>query len=140
MATLVHFDVRCPSCKAEYHTDNRCIGRWIHCRCGADVAVEQPPARVPAVREQPPETIECNPETQAGRERLHYVGAVYGVGYWITFALLFVGFWIYCVAAYGFLIGVMLGWIPSVIAAGIVSLFWPLLLVGVIALLVFLSR
>ncbi|HWG59555.1 MAG TPA: hypothetical protein VN661_10970 [Candidatus Acidoferrales bacterium] len=42
----------------------------------------------------------------------------YLVGCWITFVVLFLGFWIYCIGEYGFLIGVGAGWIPSGIAAG----------------------
>jgi hypothetical protein len=33
---------------------------------------------------------------------------------------LFVGVWIYSIAASGFIVGVPLGWLPSAIAAGIV--------------------
>lgn len=57
---------------------------------------------------------------------------VYIVGYWISFVVLFVGFWIYCIADYGFLIGVGIGWLPSAIAAGVLSAVWPLLVLGVI--------
>ena len=50
----------------------------------------------------------------------------YLIGYLITWALTFLGFWIYAISEYGFLLGVGLGWIPSAIAATVVSLFWPL--------------
>lgn len=56
----------------------------------------------------------------------------YVVGYWISFVVLFIGFWIYCIAGYGFLVGVGIGWLPSAIAAGVLSAIWPLLLLGVI--------
>ncbi len=61
----------------------------------------------------------------------------YWLGYYISWVIIFVGCWIYAIATYGFLFGVGLGWLPSAIVASIVSLLWPLLLVG-IAVLVFL--
>ncbi|CCO25531.1 protein of unknown function [Maridesulfovibrio hydrothermalis AM13 = DSM 14728] len=50
----------------------------------------------------------------------------YNVGYKVFWYLLFVGTWIYCVFSYGFLVGVSLGWIPSIIFASIVAYLWPL--------------
>jgi hypothetical protein len=53
----------------------------------------------------------------------------------ITAVLVFIGCWIYCIAAYGFLLGVGLGWLPSGICAalaGIVVRFtWPLIALGI---------
>lgn len=66
--------------------------------------------------------------------------AVYWVGYWINWTLTFIGCWIYCIASYGFLLGVGLGWIPSLITAFIVSFFWPLILLAIIALIMLLLR
>lgn len=51
---------------------------------------------------------------------------IYWVGYWITTVLLFLGLWIYCVASYGFIIGVLVVWLPSAIAAVLISFLWPL--------------
>lgn len=65
---------------------------------------------------------------------------VYKVGYAISFVIVFLGCWIYCVATYGFLLGVGLGWFPSIIAAGIVSIFWPLLVLGVVVLIIAISK
>ncbi|MHB8756265.1 MAG: hypothetical protein ACYC92_15125 [Candidatus Acidiferrales bacterium] len=65
---------------------------------------------------------------------------VYWVGYWITFVISFLGFWIYCIATYGFLLGVGLGWIPSLIAAVILSFLWPLFVLLVVVLLIFLNK
>ena len=65
---------------------------------------------------------------------------VYKFGYAISFLIVFVGCWIYCVATYGFLLGVGLGWLPSIIAAAIVSIFWPLLLIGVVVLIIAISK
>ena len=61
-------------------------------------------------------------------------GTVYSVGYSITFFIVFVGCWIYCIATYGFLFGVGLGWLPSLIVAAIVSIFWPLIVLLIIIL------
>ena len=66
-------------------------------------------------------------------------GSVYLVGYWITWALVFVGCWIYCIASYGFLLGVGLGWLPSGIAAFVISIFWPLILLLAIALILYIA-
>jgi hypothetical protein len=65
------------------------------------------------------------------KKMLDELVTVYKVGYWISFAVIFIGCWIYCIDAYGFLLGVGLGWLPSLIAAGIISLLWPLI-VGVV--------
>lgn len=65
---------------------------------------------------------------------------VYKVGYAISFVIVFIGCWIYCVATYGFLLGVGLGWFPSMIAAAILSIFWPLLLIGVVAIIIAISK
>ncbi|MGO9590720.1 MAG: DnaJ domain-containing protein [Candidatus Acidiferrales bacterium] len=66
-------------------------------------------------------------------------GAVYRVGAAITGCIVFVGTWIYCAFAYGFLLGVGLGWLPSAIVAIIAALLWPLLALGLLALIIFVS-
>lgn len=63
------------------------------------------------------------------------LGETYELGYKITFGIIFVGTWIYCIASYGFLLGVGLGWLPSLITAAVVSIFWPLIVVGIVILL-----
>jgi hypothetical protein len=50
----------------------------------------------------------------------------YSIGYWTTYVIIFVGCWIYCIAHYGFLLGVGLGWLPAMIVATVASFFWPL--------------
>jgi hypothetical protein len=64
----------------------------------------------------------------------------YNIGFMITAGITFVGSWIYCIATYGFLLGVGLGWLPSAIVAVIAGALWPLIailaVVG-IALIVF---
>lgn len=64
-------------------------------------------------------------------------GLGYWIGYWIFFVLIFLGCWLYSVAAYGFIIGVLIGWLPSVVVAGIVSLFWPLIVLAIVALMAY---
>jgi hypothetical protein len=58
----------------------------------------------------------------------------YKVGYWITWIIIFVGCWIYAITTYGFLFGVGLGWLPSLIVATIVSFLWPLMVIGIVIL------
>lgn len=41
----------------------------------------------------------------------------------------FIGTWIYCIATYGFLFGVGLGWLPALICAGFAAIIIPPLLV-----------
>ena len=64
----------------------------------------------------------------------------YMVGYWICWVITFLGCWIYCIATYGFLLGVGLGWLPSAIAATIISIFWPLIALGIILLVFYLAK
>ena len=66
------------------------------------------------------------------------MGNWYQAGFYISFTILFLGFWIYCIATYGFLIGVGIGWLPALIAAGILSAVWPLLIVAALGLWMFL--
>ena len=58
------------------------------------------------------------------------LGCIYRVGFAITWVLVFIGSWVYCIATYGYLFGVGLGWLPSVIVATIAAALWPLLLIG----------
>lgn len=64
---------------------------------------------------------------------------VYRLGFGITAFITFVGSWIYCIAEYGFLLGVGLGWLPSIIVAAIAGALWPLIaLIAIgIAIIVF---
>lgn len=67
----------------------------------------------------------------------------YAIGAGITGLLVgiptFFGCWIYAVVEYGWFLGLAFGWIPSLIIAYIAGFvagaLWPLLLIGVIALL-----
>jgi hypothetical protein len=61
-----------------------------------------------------------------------WVLGLYKVGYWIFFVVIFFGCWIYSIAVSGFIIGVLIGWLPSAIVAAIASIFWPFLLIGIL--------
>jgi hypothetical protein len=62
------------------------------------------------------------------------IGAVLGM---IVGVLSFIGAYIYCIATYGFLLGLGLGWLPSIIFAAMVGgatvFIWaPTLLIGLL--------
>jgi hypothetical protein len=59
-------------------------------------------------------------EASGPRKVDYYLGIGAGLGGFIGFGTFF-GAYIYCIATYGFIFGLGLGWIPSVIAAVIVS-------------------
>lgn len=58
---------------------------------------------------------------------------IYQVGGYIVGLIVFVGSYIYCIATYGFLLGVGLGWLPSLIVAALAAALWPLLIFALIA-------
>jgi hypothetical protein len=62
-----------------------------------------------------------------------------GDTYWgwafITGILVFAGVWIYAMSEWGFLLGIMFGWIPSLIAAFVGGLLWPLIALAVIGII-----
>lgn len=61
----------------------------------------------------------------------------YDVGAAIVGALVFIGCWVYCIATYGFLLGVGLGWLPSLITAYICAILWPVLVVVLLGIVLF---
>lgn len=63
---------------------------------------------------------------------------IYPIGVIITGLITFVVTWIYCIATYGFLLGVGLGWLPAIIVAYIVGYLWPLILIGIIGIILLL--
>jgi hypothetical protein len=81
---------------------------------------------LPYEPEKPPEVIRKRPEV-VGRRQLK-IAKWYRVGCLISAGLLFVGFYMYSIVHYGFLLGVGLGWIPSAIAACVLAIFWPLIM------------
>jgi hypothetical protein len=56
--------------------------------------------------------------------------AAYKIGAGITWFLIFIGAWIYCIVSYGFLLGVGLGWLAAGITATVLCWFWPLYVAG----------
>lgn len=65
-------------------------------------------------------------------------GETYARGFaWVAIPT-FIGSWIWCIASYGFLFGVGLGWLPSIIVAVVAGALWPvivLIILGGIALM-----
>jgi hypothetical protein len=57
----------------------------------------------------------------------------YEIGFRITAVITFVAAWVYCIATYGYLLGVGLGWLPAIITAIVFGALWPL--IGMLALL-----
>ncbi len=64
----------------------------------------------------------------------------YIIGFWITASITFLGSWIYCIATYGFLLGVGLGWLLSVIVAVIAGALWPLIALAVLVLVILILK
>jgi len=60
----------------------------------------------------------------------------YSIGFGITAFITFIGSWIYCIATYGFLLGVGLGWLPSIIVAVIAGVLWPLIAIAIVVIVV----
>lgn len=52
----------------------------------------------------------------------------------VVWVVTFFGCWIYCVATYGFLIGILIGWLPSAIAATVAALLWPVIALAALVL------
>ena len=61
----------------------------------------------------------------------------YSTGALVTFWIVFPISWICCIFSYGFLLGVGLGWLPSLIVAGVAAALWPLLLLALLVLVLF---
>ena len=67
-------------------------------------------------------------------------GSKYMVGVWIVGVLSFIAIWIYALASWGFLIGLMFGWIPALIGGVILGYLWPLVILAVIGLIVLINQ
>ena len=58
------------------------------------------------------------------------------IGGFLFGGVTFIGCWIYCISEYGFLLGVGLGWLPSLITGVVVGALWPIVaLLAVLALI-----
>ena len=55
----------------------------------------------------------------------------------IIAVIVFIVSWIYCIVQYGYLLGVGLGWLSSIIVAFISFYVWPLIVSGIIICLLF---
>ncbi len=64
----------------------------------------------------------------------------YMVGVWIVGVLSFIAIWLYSLASWGLLIGLMIGWIPALIGGMILGFLWPLVIIGVIAIIAMVSH
>jgi len=66
----------------------------------------------------------------------------YKIGAFITWVLIFLSSYVYCIFQYGFLFGLGLGWLPSAIVATVLCWFWPLyiLAIAVAAYFAFIAR
>lgn len=63
-------------------------------------------------------------------------GLVYRIGAFITGALAFIASWAYAAISWGFLLGVGLGWVPSMFIGIIAGFIWPLLALILVVCLV----
>ena len=52
----------------------------------------------------------------------------------VVFLITFIGSWVYCIVEYGYLLGVGLGWLPSLIVAVIAAFLWPLIALAIVVL------
>ena len=58
-------------------------------------------------------------------------GDVYGIGRLLTGVIVFAVCWIYAIVSFGWFLGIGLGWIPSLVIAGIAGFLWPVIAVAV---------
>ncbi|HEC66875.1 MAG TPA: hypothetical protein ENI23_16490 [bacterium] len=59
----------------------------------------------------------------------------YELGVYVVGIILFIGVWLSSMEEWGFLLGVLFGWIPALIVAVIGGILWPFLLVLMIAVI-----
>lgn len=62
---------------------------------------------------------------------------VYGMVTVYVGFLTFASVWIGCIATYGFLFGVGLGWLPAIIVAVVVGYCWPVIVAVVVGSILF---
>ena len=66
-------------------------------------------------------------------------GTTYVFGAWITGLIVFLGVWLYALSEWGFLFGLIFGWIPALIAGVVMGFLWPIVAVSVIIIAVYLG-
>jgi hypothetical protein len=59
------------------------------------------------------------------RREHEWIARIYKVGFWIIWVFVFISSWAYCILEYGYLLGVGLGWLPSIISATVTAGLWP---------------
>ena len=67
-------------------------------------------------------------------------GDKYMIGVWIVGALSFIRIWIYALATWGLLLGLMLGWIPALIGGAILGFLWPLVVLAIIGIIILINK
>ena len=60
----------------------------------------------------------------------------YTIGAMITGVISFFVIWIYAFFAWGFLIGLAIGWLPAIIGACILGFLWPLVALALAGLII----
>ena len=58
----------------------------------------------------------------------------HAVGAFLVGGTTFVGIWIYALASWGLLFGLMFGWIPAAIGGVVLGFMWPVLAFGALVL------
>ncbi len=58
----------------------------------------------------------------------------YMIGVVITGIIAFFAIWIYAFFAWGFLIGLAIGWLPALIGAFIIGFLWPLVVLALVVI------
>lgn len=58
----------------------------------------------------------------------------YAFGAFVTWVLAFLAGMVYAVSAWGWFLGVGVGWLPAAVVALVVAVLWPVLLFGIVAL------
>ena len=64
----------------------------------------------------------------------------YMVGVWIVGVLSFIVIWLYALVSWGFLIGLMIGWVPALIGGFILGWLWPLVVLAAIGIIILVSN
>jgi hypothetical protein len=60
----------------------------------------------------------------------------YWVWAFLTGIIVFISVWIYAMSEWGFLLGIVFGWFPAIIAAFIAGILWPLIALAIVGILV----